>query len=303
MKRRIVQILTTIFTNLYPLGWFKGRIYDGPLKHACHPGMQCYSCPSATTACPLGALQNSLAAVKENLKQGQFNIGLYVIGFIGLLGMLFGRLVCGWLCPFGFLQELIYKIPTPKFRMPRLATYGRYVLLFVLVFLMPLAFSFANADGATYPWYCKLVCPVGTSEAGIAKIFSEANLSLGFFFRLKWVILIGFALWMTVTYRAFCSAGCPLGAIYGLFNRISVFRLNVDQDKCTTCKACQRACPLDIKTYETPNHADCIRCLKCVPACKFDALHTAFGKKVNRGDAEAQGEEGNKSPESGASDV
>lgn len=278
MKRRIVQLLVTLLTNHYISGFFKGTIYKGRLKHLCHPGFQCYSCPSSNTACPLGALQNSLGTVRESLAQGRVNIGLYTIGYLGLLGMIFGRLVCGWLCPFGLLQELLHKIPTPKFRLPQWANHGRYVFLVVFVIALPLALSLAAPSGATYPWYCKLVCPVGTLEAGLPKILAEPAIrdSLGLFFRLKWVILIGFLFWITVTYRAFCSAGCPLGAIYGLFNRLSLYRLRVDQAKCTTCKACEKACPLGIKVYETPNHADCIRCLQCLPSCKFDALHAGW---------------------------
>lgn len=299
MKRRLVQILATLITNPYWKGFTQATIYKGPVKYVCHPGLHCYSCPSAVTACPLGALQNSFASLRETLSGGHFYIGLYLIGFFATLGMIFGRLVCGWVCPFGLLQDWLYKIPTPKLRLPRFASYGKYLMLVGLVVFMPIFASFfkvsftdengalqpipsisVNETGTTYPWFCKIVCPAGTLEAGIPKLLldPDARQSLAFWFRVKWTILIIFLLWMVLTPRAFCRVGCPIGAIYGLFNRFSLYRLSVDKEKCTKCGLCEEVCPMGVRVYETPNHPDCIRCLDCVSACKLNLIKKGFLK-------------------------
>ena len=102
--RSWVQILYTIVTNGYAYGYLNGKIYKGSLKYACVPGLNCYSCPGAVGSCPIGALQ---AALNERRVQVPFA----VLGFLFVFGSIFGRFVCGWLCPFGLLQDLLHKIP------------------------------------------------------------------------------------------------------------------------------------------------------------------------------------------------
>ena len=278
LKRRLTQIITTAATNFYWQGFTRATIYRGPLKQFCHPGLHCYSCPSAVTACPLGALQNSLGSLREHVSARRLNLGLYVVGWIGLSGVVFGRFICGWLCPFGFLQDLLSKIPTLKFRLPRFTTKLKYVLLAVLVIAAPLATSFLHPGVAGEPWYCKAFCPAGTLEAGLPKLLFDPGIrdALGGWFRRKWIVLIAFLFLMVVVPRAFCRLGCPLGAIYGLFNRISFYRLRVERDKCTGCDACARACPMDVHVRTEANHSECIRCLKCVEACPSHAVIGGF---------------------------
>ena len=91
-----VQVLYTILTNGYAYGFLNGKIYKGPLKYACVPGLNCYSCPGALASCPLGALQNAL-------NQRNLEVPFAVLGFFFIFGSLLGRFVCGWLCPFGLL--------------------------------------------------------------------------------------------------------------------------------------------------------------------------------------------------------
>ena len=126
------QIIYTIMTNGYAYGFLKGKIYKGPLKYACVPGLNCYSCPGAVASCPLGALQNALN--KRN-----FEVPFAVLGFFFIFGSVFGRFVCGWLCPFGLVQDLLHKIPLFKKRkqLPKhhILKYGKYVTLVGMVLI------------------------------------------------------------------------------------------------------------------------------------------------------------------------
>jgi len=275
-KRIWYQAVAALGLNAWLPNWLTGRIYQGKIKGVCVPVLNCYSCPSAMGACPIGALQTSLAGVRLNLAAAEAKFGLYTAGLLGAVGSVVGRMPCGWLCPFGLVQELMHKIPTPKLRLPRAFSCGRYVFLAVLVIALPLLIVDQYGLGQT--WFCKWICPAGTLEAGIPLILLNKGLRglIGFMYTWKVALLVLFLGWMTVSRRPFCRAVCPLGAILGLFNKASLFRMAVDDAKCTVCDKCRRDCPVDIKIYESANSPDCVRCLKCLESCKFGAISYDF---------------------------
>jgi len=275
-KRRLTEILAAIGFNLDLPSLLKGQISQAKTKGICLPVLNCYSCPAAIGACPIGSLQNSLNSLRYNLKLGQKQLGLYVVGSLGLVGVIGGRLPCGWLCPFGLLQELIYKIPVPKLKIPTFLTYLRYAVLLVLVILLPLLLVDSFGQGS--PWFCKFVCPTGTLEAGVvlALINPELRSQLGFLFAWKVSLLVLFLIWMALSQRPFCRTICPLGTILGFFNGISAFEIKVDLDNCLVCNACQRACPVDIKIYQNPGNSQCIRCLQCQEVCPTGCITSGF---------------------------
>jgi polyferredoxin len=227
-------------------------------------------------ACPIGAMQTFFGSLRFNLSMAERKFGLYVIGLLGTVGSVVGRMPCGWLCPFGLTQELMHKIRTPKLRLPKVFSYSRYVFLAVLVVALPLLILDQFGYGQT--WFCKWVCPAGTLEAGIPLILLNKGLRalVGFMYYWKVALLVLFLGWMTVTRRPFCRAVCPLGAILGLFNKGSLFRMAVDDEKCTLCDRCRQDCPVDIGIYESANSPDCVRCLKCVESCKYGAVSYDF---------------------------
>jgi len=271
-KRRRFQFFGAIGFNAWLPSFFKGTIFQGPSKGLCVPVLNCYSCPSALGACPIGALQNALGSIRLNLSLARYQFGLYVLGFLGAVGSLVGRIPCGWLCPFGFFQELLYKIPTRKFPIPRFLIKMKYVLLAVAVIGLPLLVL--DSFGGGTPWFCKWICPAGTLEAGLplAVLNSGIRQQLGFLFAWKAAVLAGFVVAMVFTMRPFCRTACPLGAILGLFNRFSLFRMSVDEETCTRCDRCRKECPVDVRVYEAPNSPDCIRCLKCEKVCPFGSI-------------------------------
>jgi polyferredoxin len=278
-RRRWFQIGSALGFNIYLPAWLKGQIFQGSIKGACVPILNCYSCPSAIGACPIGALQNSLGSIRFNLSVSQHQFGLYVLGILGAVGSLIGRIPCGWLCPFGLIQELFYKIPTPKLQIPKFLSYFRYAVLALMVILLPLLIVDEFGYGET--WFCKWICPAGTLEAGIPLVALNDGIrsQIGFMFSWKIGILIFFIAWMIFSQRPFCRTTCPLGAIFGLFNKASLFRMVVDDEKCIECNKCYQNCPVKVKVYETPNSPDCIRCLKCIESCLYGAVNYEFLRK------------------------
>jgi len=252
-------------------------IYQGPLKVICSPGLNCYSCPAATTYCPIGSLQQLLAGIRMSLETGQFYVGFYVVGFMGVMGGFVGRMICGWACPFGLLQELLHKIPSPKFSVWPGLRYVKYGLLVFMVILLPL---FAiDGYGFGSPWFCKYVCPAGTLEAGLPMLLLQPALraNLGMLFLLKLSILILFLGWSILASRPFCRTACPLGAFYALFSKIKLVKLNLDSKRCTHCAACHTVCPMGVRFDESPDDMECISCFACSKACQHNAINLEIG--------------------------
>ena len=272
LKKRLrltVQLVFTALSNGYVQGFAEGKIFRGKTKSVCVPGLNCYSCPGALGSCPIGSLQATLS-------DRNYKFAFYVLGFLMIVGAFFGRFVCGWLCPFGLVQDLLYKIPffrkLRKLPGDKFLKWLKYVILAVFVILLPL---FAvDAFGQGSPWFCEYICPSGTLGAGIPLVVLNEGLRsvIGWLYAWKVAILAVLIFLSILVYRPFCRYLCPLGAIYGLFNPISLYRYKIDSEKCTKCGACQKACKLDIKTFENPNSTECIRCGDCIKSCPHNAI-------------------------------
>lgn len=281
-RRHRCQAFFALAFNAWLPAWFRAGIFRGQVKGVCVPVLNCYSCPSALGACPVGALQTFFGSLRRNIASGVDRFGFYVVGLLGVVGSAVGRMPCGWACPFGFFQELVHRVPGPKLKLPGFFSYFRYVFLAVMVILLPLLVLDAFGYGET--WFCKWVCPAGTLEAGLPLVILNRSLRglVGFMWFWKLGLLIGFVVLMALTRRPFCRAVCPLGAFLGLFNRASLFRMSIDREKCTLCDLCYRNCPVEVRFYESPNSPDCVRCLKCVSSCKFGAIGYEFLGRVER---------------------
>lgn len=271
-----IQAAATLLTNIHLLNFFKGEIYRGPMKIVCVPGLNCYSCPGAAGACPIGSFQTVVGSSK-------FSFSYYITGVLILLGVLLGRFICGFLCPFGWFQELLHKIPTKKLSTKRLKPLRclKYAVLLVMVAALPILVT--NELGMGDPWFCKYLCPQGILEGAIplALVNGSIRTALGALFTWKAFLLGMVILLSMVFYRPFCKWLCPLGAFYALFNKMSLLQMRVDQSRCVSCGKCAKACKMDVDVTKHPNHTECIRCGMCVKACPADAVrfHYGFGAK------------------------
>ena len=274
--RRLVQVYSALLYNAHLKGFITGEIYRGKTKAVCVPGFNCYSCPGAVGACPLGSIQNALASTGHRA-------GWYVLGILLLYGVILGRTVCGWLCPLGWLQELLHKIPTPKIRksvVTRTLTWLKYILLAVFVIALPLWYGLAY--DVPLPGFCKYICPAGTLEGAMGLLPTNPDFfsMLGILFTRKFVILLIIALACVFCYRSFCRFVCPLGAIYGLFNRFNIVGVKVDANRCSQCGACVRHCEMDIR--RVGDH-ECINCGKCMEYCSQGAISIRAGRILLKG--------------------
>ena len=277
LTRRLIQVYTALLYNAYIKGFAEGEIYTGVLKNACVPGLNCYSCPGAISACPLGSLQNAISASADRP-------AFYVIGIIQLFGMFLGRVICGFLCPFGLIQELLHKIPVKKLKKNKITqklTWIKYVILGIFVVVIPLFFGLRKQP---LPAFCKYICPAGTLEGALMLMIHPDNADLrsltGGIFYWKLAVLIAMVISCVFIFRAFCRFICPLGAIYSLFSKIALLGVRVDMNRCNNCGACVKTCQMDIKRV---GDRECIQCGECIDVCPEKAITFKAGKLVLRG--------------------
>ncbi len=247
-RRLYVQIAAAAITNSFFLA--------PVLKYIPCPSLNCYACPLASFACPVGTLQHFII------------IGIFpffLLGVLAVIGLVMGRWACGYLCPFGLIQDLLARVRRARTEIPSWLSYGRYLSLAILAVALP---AFLGE-----PWFCK-ICPAGTLEAGlpiVGQAFLKTKLlgqysqfwgMVGWLFALKLVLLAGFVAASLFVKRPFCRLVCPLGAIFGLFNRVSLAQLSYDR-ACDAKADCRKVCPVDIDIRSDPSSPDCIRCMQC----------------------------------------
>lgn len=303
--RGLIQLVFAALSNSFVTGFAAGKIYQGNLKLVCSPGLNCYSCPGALLSCPIGALQAVISS-------RSFSVSMYVGGFLMVVGALLGRFVCGFLCPFGMIQEWLHKIPFPvkikSFKADASLRYLKYLLLVVFVIGLPMLAH--NSAGVGSPTFCKYICPAGTLEGAVplvllqggeaqqAQTLSQPALAAidglpqlsvqlgeavqpkyqtGALFNWKMGVLIAVILLSVMIYRPFCKYLCPLGAVYGLMNPVALYRLRMDGSKCIHCGKCRKACGMCLDPERKQNQAECVRCGDCVRACPTGALSLGFG--------------------------
>ncbi|WP_457755930.1 4Fe-4S binding protein [Thermodesulfatator indicus] len=274
-KRKFIQLFFALLANANIGFLWQKALYRGPFKGICFPGLNCYSCPAASFACPLGTLQQALASLRLLGSQAVAALA-YVAGSLVLFGLFLGRIVCGWICPFGLLQELLYKIKTQKFACPRVLFAVKYFLLVFFVILLPALLVSKTGYGKV--WFCRLICPAGTFEAGLLNLALRPELAalVKSLFYWKVALLLTILTLCVFYFRFFCKVLCPLGLIYGLFNKVGFFKLKWHEKACLDCDICEKVCPMGLKIPEELNSVECIRCLNCLKGCPAKVIELEF---------------------------
>lgn len=267
-RRRVWQWGSLVLLNLPLLGLW---------TQVCAPVLNCHSCPWAVFACPIGVAGHLIS---------WHVFPLYVLGTMLVWGALFGRIVCGWVCPFGLVQDYLHKIPSPKWRLPRWTRYLKYGVLLTSVILVPFFIGLSNRA-----FFCSL-CPVGTLESMLPAVVASGDWAAFLRSWARTLALILILLFGVVAMRSFCKTLCPIGAFLALCNRFSGYSLHYNQDTCSSCELCLAGCPMDVDIAEMENKAggvtltassECILCLNCTRNCHTSGLSWSFWNLVGGG--------------------
>lgn len=266
LGRRLTRLRPWVQTGflavwLAPLGrWLHG--IPGCVFH-------CYSCPLSSFACPVGVAANYAALLPV-----VWEVPYLLIGVLVLVGAVSGSLVCGWACPFGFLQDLLGRVPTPKLLLPGWVGWFRYGVLAGLVLLLPAVLGYRGIPFEEQVISICRLCPAGALEAGLPYSAQSVMAGNGWMMSgLKTGILVTFLLAALFIHRPWCRMLCPLGGVLALFNRYSLFHLRFEARQCVECNLCRSRCSMGVKVDERVNVTGCIRCLECTTC---GAIQPAF---------------------------
>ena len=235
------------------------------------------------------------------------------LGIMLVVGAILGRFMCGWICPVGFLQDVITGIKGRVDAVEKRAHLYWIRLKYVLVtlaFLISGSLGLALYYGAGGDYRNSLgpladglfvaISPDGTLFGTLPTIFAGSWRFLGtarasdFAFRnvsswlanipaLTWlniIILIGFVYAAWRIPRFWCRYVCPVGAIMAVTQKNSLLGMHRDPIKCSECKECETACPMQIPILDLDwkkfNDSECILCMACIDACPAGALSPKF---------------------------
>lgn len=248
--RRITQSLSLLLLNS---SW-------GPeLKWFCAPVLNCHSCSLAWFACPIGVFVHYA---------GYRVFPFLAVGIVLLLGVLLGRLLCGWICPFGFLQDLLHKIPSPKFGLPRWTRGIKYGVLLVMVIVIP----FSLGEQTLFS-FCR-VCPASAVQVTVPNAVRAGFAGLEASTWIKLALLVAVLALAVFCCRSFCRVFCPLGALLAPLNYLSFWTVKIPTADCKRCGKCDTLCPVEGKPSLRvadgvhPGRApECIACNECRSAC------------------------------------
>lgn len=259
MHLQIKRLLSQIFfLSTANLGVFKKTGF-------CYPFFYCHACPYAVAGCPLGVIEHAIYKGKVDLA-----LLLYPIAFLGAVGMIFGRAICGWACPIGFLQRVTYPRKSARIvqKLPYYARYIKYVNLVLFVFLTTYFIGFMFTD----------ICPIGFLTGTIPiLILNFEQFTPNQFFPVALVIFVLFIILILVSSRGWCKYFCPFGAFLAPFNKIGFLQIYIDRERCNRCNACSKECPMDIDVPSMRRSTECIMCGKCIGICPEKIIRFKVG--------------------------
>lgn len=253
-----------------------------------YPYFFCPASPAACATCPLWILEH--VAVDLRIGADTLKFAVYSFSFLGVAFVVFGRAFCGWACPIGFLQEILTKAKNfPVISNIRSIFYklkpltdkiGEFGIKpkhykYIILILIPIS-SFI-----TEKLFFTEYDPIGGITATIPRLILEpGDWSYRSNFWMKFVFVIIFFIFVLAISRAWCRFLCPIGAIAGLFNKVSFLKVEFN-DNCNECGLCKKKCPMKIDIPYEERSAECVLCGKCIDECHSDAInYSFFGKEL-----------------------
>ncbi len=218
-------------------------------------GIPLLSSASLHSLCPFGGVVSAYHYLDTGTPVRKVHESAFVLMWIGFaLALVLGPVFCGWVCPMGTIQEFFGKLGRRIFKRynrfipykaDRILRYLRYVVLALVVYMTASSATlmFANID----PYFA--LFHLWTGEVAIAGI----------------IILAVVLLLSLFVERPFCKYACPYGALIGVFNLFRIFKIKRNTKSCIDCKACDKACPMNIpvSTSGVVRDHQCISCMKC----------------------------------------
>ncbi len=230
----------------------------------------------------LGKSPNPMEGIVKVFKS---MVGLYpsvsdkVLAFVffAVLAVVGNKLVCGWACPFGALQELAYSLPVLRKVKRRKVPFALANAIRAVIFAVVLLVLFGVVGGRRGMVLYHFVNPFNLFNLDIELVTIGVTIVLA--------LLLAFAV-----YRPYCQFICPFGLVGWLLERVSIYRVRIDRARCTECGACVRACPLEAAKGLVARKAfpaDCFSCARCLNVCPEDAI--TYGPFwAGKGDADAE---------------
>jgi len=259
-KQRVVQTLSLIVLN--------SNVRGAETFGFCLPVMHCNTCPWSWTLCPVYKL-TELVQFHEPL----VSVEWLVIAAIFAVCAFVGRFFCGWICPAGFVQDLLYKIPSPKFSIPIHMQWLKYGFLFITVVAV------AYFIGKEVPAFFCAYCPTSTIESIIPAMIFSPEYVLGAAGYWRFPVLALVLLLAVTSARSFCKIMCPIGAMVAITNKFSLFSIKLSADKCIHCHKCDKSCPMDVPVEKcattgkkVSRDLECVECLTCEGVCPTTAI-------------------------------
>jgi len=262
-----------------------------PLRRSClgtFPFLNCQACEMATGACPIGLVQNLLSKAV---------FPIHLAGSLLLFGLVLGKSICGWLCPFGFISDIVDRFSLHIWRLPRGLANVRYWVLAIIV-IAPLAF--ASVGITDHNFFCSTFCASGKLyglwpywlTSGADSFFPVSRWAadvMGSGAEIAGQIALTLALLLAmvlISGRFFCRVLCPLGGLWGLFNGVSLVGIEHRRSACTGCGVCEKACPMGVSRDFSGfvDTSSCMSCGKCIPACPGGARRYRFGVPTPSGE-------------------
>lgn len=219
--------------------------------------------PSVDAVCPFGGFETLITWVTTGSFISKTHpSNLVLMGAIVVATLLVGNTFCGWVCPFGAIQDaqtwLRRKLKLPAVELPgqvdRVLRWGRFLVLALVLYL---SVTTARLWFADHDPYVQLF--------GLHWLFEPDPTVMW----VGWTITVVVLLLTFVIERAWCRYLCPLGAVFSVLGVFSVFRIRRSATTCTDCTVCDKPCPVHIEPSKAKPFVstDCIGCMDCVAAC------------------------------------